>query len=35
MFGLSAMRDAVGELEYSIRTGKPSADKVLPGELWG
>jgi hypothetical protein len=35
MFGLSAMWDAVGELEYSIRTGKPSADKVLPGGLWG
>jgi hypothetical protein len=35
MFGLSALWDAVGELEYSIRTGKPSADKALPGGLWG
>jgi hypothetical protein len=35
MFGLSALWDAVGDLEYSIRTGKPSADKVLPGGLWG
>jgi hypothetical protein len=35
MLGLSAMWDAVGELEYSIRTGKPSADKVLPGGIWG
>ena len=35
MFGLSGLWEAVGELEYSIRTGKPSADKVLPGGVWG
>ena len=35
MFGLSGLWEAVGELEYSIRTGKPSADKVLSGGLWG
>ena len=35
MFGQPGLWDAVGELEYSIRTGKPSADKVLPGGIWG
>jgi hypothetical protein len=26
---------AVGELESAIRTGEPSADRALPGGLWG
>jgi hypothetical protein len=35
MFGLSALWPVVGEIEYSIRTGKPSADRVLDGGVWG
>ena len=35
MLGESALWASVGELEYSIRTGMPSADKVLPGGIWG
>lgn len=35
MFGLPGLWQSVGELEYSIRTGKASADKVLPGGFWG
>ena len=34
MFGLSGFWDAVGELEYSVRTGLPSGDKVIDGGLW-
>ena len=35
MFGLNALWPVVGEIEYSIRTGKPSADRVLDGGVWG
>ncbi|CAK6697323.1 methyltransferase [Synechococcus sp. CBW1107] len=35
IFGLPAFWASVGELEYSIRTGQPCADKVLPGGIWG
>ncbi|MBA3583578.1 MAG: hypothetical protein H0W36_03445 [Gemmatimonadetes bacterium] len=35
MFGLPAFWAVVGELEHSIRTGAPSADKVLEGGFWG
>jgi hypothetical protein len=35
MFGLNAFWPMVGDIEYSIRTGKPSADHVLDGGLWG
>jgi len=34
MFGLNAFWPMVGDLEYSIRTGLPSADHVLKGGLW-
>ncbi|WP_322782048.1 methyltransferase [Synechococcus sp. CBW1107] len=35
MFGLPAFWASVGQLEYSIRSGQPCADKVLPGGIWG
>ena len=35
MFGLSAFWPVIGELEHSLRTGLPTADKVLPGGVWG
>ena len=35
MFGLPALWAVVGELEHSIRTGAPSADRVLEGGIWG
>jgi O-methyltransferase domain len=35
MFGLPALWAVVGELEQSIRTGAPSADRVLEGGFWG
>lgn len=35
MFGLSAFWNVVGDLEYSVRTGLPSTDKVLDGGFWG
>ena len=35
MFGLPHIWAIVGELEHSIRTGAPSADKALEGGVWG
>ena len=35
MFGLEAFWSTVGDIEYSIRTGKPAADHVLDGGVWG
>ena len=35
MFGLDAFWNVIGDLEYSIRTGLPSASHVLEGGLWG
>lgn len=35
MFGLPGFWAAMGELEYSVRTGSPCADRVLPGGVWG
>ena len=35
MFGLDAFWPMVGDIEYSIRTGKPSANHVLDGGVWG
>jgi hypothetical protein len=35
MFGLNALWPVVGDIEYSIRTGLPSADHVLDGGIWG
>lgn len=35
MFGLDALWPVVGDIEYSIRTGLPSADHVLEGGIWG
>jgi hypothetical protein len=35
MFGLNAMWSVVGDIEYSIRSGQPSANHVLDGGLWG
>ena len=35
MFGLNAFWPMVGDIEYSIRTGKPSANHVLDGGVWG
>ncbi len=35
MFGLPAFWPVIGELEHSLRTGLPTADKVLPGGVWG
>ena len=35
MFGLPTLWAVVGELEHSIRTGAPSAERVLEGRFWG
>jgi len=35
MFGLAPFWTVIGELEHSLRTGLPAADKVLPGGVWG
>jgi len=35
MFGLNAFWPMVGDIEYSIKTGRPAADHVLKGGLWG
>jgi hypothetical protein len=35
MFGLSGFWATVGELGSAIQTGEPSADRVLPGGIWG
>jgi hypothetical protein len=34
MFGLNAFWGVIGDIEYSVRTGKPAADHVLEGGLW-
>lgn len=35
MFGLPAFWPVIGELEHSLRTGLPTAEKVLAGSVWG
>ena len=35
MFGLPGFWTTVGELGWSIRTGEPSANRALPGGIWG
>jgi hypothetical protein len=35
MFGLPGFWATVGELAAAIRTGEPSADRALPGGIWG
>ena len=35
MFGLPGFWAVAGELESAIRTGEPSANRVLPGGVWG
>ena len=35
MFGLPGFWSAVGELGSAVRTGEPSADRALPGGIWG
>ena len=35
MFGLPGIWAAVGELPWTIKTGEPSANRALPGGLWG
>jgi O-methyltransferase domain len=35
MFGLPGFWAAVGELGSAIRTGEPSANRALPGGIWG
>jgi hypothetical protein len=35
MFGLPGFWNAVGELGSAVRTGAPSADRALPGGVWG
>jgi hypothetical protein len=35
MFGLEAFWSMVGDIEYSVRTGKPAADHMLDGGVWG
>lgn len=35
MFGLPGFWAAVGELNSTIRTGEPSANRALPGGVWG
>src|SRR5688572_28602853 len=35
MFGLPGFWAAVGELESAIKTGEPSANRALPGGIWG
>ncbi len=34
MIGLPVMWALYGALEHSVRTGRPAADKILPGGLW-
>jgi hypothetical protein len=35
MFGLPGIWATVGELGFAIRTGEPSANRALPGGIWG
>ena len=35
MFGLPGIWATVGELNSAIRTGEPSANRALPGGIWG
>lgn len=35
MFGLPGFWTTVGELNSTIRTGEPSANRALPGGIWG
>jgi hypothetical protein len=35
MFGSGGLWAAVGELGWTMRTGEPSADRALPGGIWG
>jgi hypothetical protein len=35
MFGLPGLWTTVGELNTAIRTGEPSANRALPGGIWG
>jgi hypothetical protein len=35
MFGLPGFWTVVGELRSSIKTGEPSAERALPGGIWG
>ena len=35
MFGLEAFWPMIGDIEYSIKTGQPSANRVLDGGVWG
>jgi len=35
MFGLPGFWSAVGELAAAVKSGEPSADRVLPGGIWG
>lgn len=35
MFGLSGFWATVGELNSTVRTGEPSANRALPGGIWG
>lgn len=35
MFGLPGFWAAVGELGSAVRTGEPSANRALPGGIWG
>lgn len=35
MFGLPGFWTTVGELNSAIRTGEPSANRALPGGIWG
>ena len=35
MFGLSGFWATVGELHSAVRTGEPSANRALPGGIWG
>jgi len=35
MFGLPGFWATVGELTSAVRSGKPSADRALPGGIWG
>lgn len=35
LLGLAPFWAVIGEMEYSLRTGLPATEKVLPGGLWG
>jgi hypothetical protein len=35
MFGLPGFWNVVGELPSAVRTGEPSANRALPGGIWG